>query len=275
MLDTDILDRRYEGIRIGAAWISMIEPEPGHEGEFNRWYSDDHFYAGGMCLAGIFAGRRWVATKELRELRYSTDEDLARYGCYLHTNLFDDDQLGGVNVALSTTLERLGREGRMYATEIPRRHIYTAITPYEGVVYRDSSAEGPRDIHALDYPFAGVVVEIIDAHHQHHRAALLQWLRTKFIPKDISTSSALMCLVFRHEDLPEIIKSPRLPAQHPCGKSRVVLLWFLECDPRTVWNTEFADHPATVQQSGMGDLVFAGPFIPTIPGSNRYIDELR
>ncbi|KAK3058061.1 hypothetical protein LTR09_001138 [Extremus antarcticus] len=66
---------RYHNLHIGAAGVSMIEPSPGYEAALNRWYGDDHFYAGGMCLPGIFAGRRWIATTALRELRYAKDRD--------------------------------------------------------------------------------------------------------------------------------------------------------------------------------------------------------
>ena len=254
--------------------MSMIEPELGHEASFNRWYSDDHFYAGGMCLPGIFSGRRWVATKELRALRHADSDDLANHGFYLHTNLFSIHQLEDVNTALSTTLQYLGKEGRMYPTEIPRRHLYTAIVPYETVVYRELG-EGPLDIHALDYPFAGVVLELIDADKEHTRTELLEWLQAEFVPRRIAQNSAYMCLIFKHADLPAIIKSPRLPAAYENGDARVVLLWFLESDPRLVWEKEFSGHADEVRSSGIGNLAFVGPFIPTVPGTNRYVDELR
>ncbi|KEQ95728.1 hypothetical protein AUEXF2481DRAFT_684626 [Aureobasidium subglaciale EXF-2481] len=76
---------RYRDLHIGAAWVSMIEPSTGSEASFNRWYSDDHFYAGGMCLPGIFSGRRWVSTKALRELRHTKGDDMKDIGCYLHS----------------------------------------------------------------------------------------------------------------------------------------------------------------------------------------------
>ncbi|KPI36359.1 Cutinase transcription factor 1 beta [Cyphellophora attinorum] len=262
-------DHRYPGPKIGAGWVSMIEPEVGYESAFNRWYSDDHFYAGGMCLPGIFAGRRWVATKELRALRYSDDQELRDFGCYLHTNLFSSHQLDDVNNALSTTLQHLGKEGRMYPTEIPRRHLYTAICPYSTVVYREGNDDGPHDVHALDYPFQGLVLEIIDAESNDERPDLLKWLTEHFILAKLKQSSALMCLVFVHADLPDIIKSPRLPAKYPTGDSRVVLLWFLESDPRSCWRRDFADHNEAIDGSGKGRLILTAPFIPTIPGTNR------
>jgi hypothetical protein len=269
--------QRYPGVHIGAAWVSMIEPEVGYEAAFNRWYSDDHFYAGGMCLPGIFAGRRWIATKELRLLRQASEDDMAKYGCFLHLNLFSSHQLNEINSSLSETLQVLGKAGRMYPTEIPRRHLYTAITPYEAAVYRDGDCgEGPKDIHALDYPFAGVVLELIDSNKDDTRADLVNWLRNDFIPITLrNSSSAVMCLIFVHADLPDIIKSPRLPPRYENGGSRVVLLWFLQDDPRISWEKDFARHTSAVSQSGLGNVAFVGPFIPTVPGTNRHIEELR
>lgn len=36
----------------------------------------------------------------------------------------------------------------------------------------------------------------------------------------------------------------------------------------------FVNHQQAVQRSGLGEVKFVGPFIPTIPGTNRYVDEL-
>ena len=48
--------------KIGSALITMVEPHPGHDAAYNRWYEDDHFNAGAMAFPWLFAGRRWVAT---------------------------------------------------------------------------------------------------------------------------------------------------------------------------------------------------------------------
>ncbi|MDT0470400.1 hypothetical protein RM764_47190, partial [Streptomyces sp. DSM 41699] len=52
------------GVRPGHALITMVEPHPGHEYAYNRWYEDDHYYAGAMAMPWMSAGRRWVATKD-------------------------------------------------------------------------------------------------------------------------------------------------------------------------------------------------------------------
>jgi len=55
----------------------------------------------------------------------------------------------------------------------------------------------------------------------------------------------------------------------------VTLLWFVEDDPEKIWERDFVRHGASINESGLGQLQFAGPFIPTLPGSDKYSDELR
>jgi hypothetical protein len=50
--------------------------------------------------------------------------------------------------------------------------------------------------------------------------------------------------------------------------------FFLTADPRRVWADEFADLAATVQESGLGTLGLAAAFIPTVPGTETYLDQL-
>ena len=56
------------------------------------------------------------------------------------------------------TNHRLFADGRVY---MERDHTFTSFQRYLGPIYRD--ADGPRDIHSLDYPYGGLVVEVIDA----------------------------------------------------------------------------------------------------------------
>jgi hypothetical protein len=53
----------------GAAF-ALIQVHPGHEQEFDRWYSHDHFYSGGLLAPGVLSGRRFIAGRELRASRY-------------------------------------------------------------------------------------------------------------------------------------------------------------------------------------------------------------
>jgi hypothetical protein len=55
--------------------------------------------------------------------------------------------------------------------------------------------------------------------------------------------------------------------------TRLTLLWFLEKDPRACWTEHFADLETLGGPDGRVELV--APFIPTVPGTDRYVDELR
>ena len=73
-------------IELGTMLFTMVEPRKGHEVEYNRWYERDHFYGG--CLAGpyLFAGRRWVATKDLKAKRFPASSPITpdpQVGSYL------------------------------------------------------------------------------------------------------------------------------------------------------------------------------------------------
>jgi hypothetical protein len=52
--------------------------------------------------------------------------------------------------------------------------------------------------------------------------------------------------------------------------TRLTLLWFLRRDPREVWEEHF-----TGLDAGPGRIELVAPFIPTIPGTDAYVDQLR
>ncbi|MEU1792595.1 hypothetical protein ABZ553_43280 [Streptomyces sparsogenes] len=260
------------GVRPGHALITMVEPHPGHEHAYNRWYEDDHFIAGAMAMPWIFAGRRWVATRELRGLRYPERSAVAQpvtAGCYLTVYWLTEGRYAehmrwtvGIN-------KRLNRDGRVYQD---RTHVFTAFQDHEATVYRDGAA-GPRDFHALDHPYAGLVLEVVDAESPEHRAELLEWLRARHLPKRLAGSPAAMVTVFRPTPLP--LDRMSYVKQVEGVDTRLTLLWFLQRDPRDCWEERFTGLDEDVARSGLGRVELVAPFIPTVPGTDRYVDELR
>lgn len=127
-------------MRPGHALITMVEPHPGHEFAYNRWYEDDHYYAGAMAMPWMYAGRRWVATRELQELRYPEKSAVAQpvtAGCYLSTywvtaGRYDEHMKWTVGIN-----KRLNRDGRVYQD---RTHVFTAFQDHVASVYRDGAA---------------------------------------------------------------------------------------------------------------------------------------
>lgn len=57
--------------------------------------------------------------------------------------------------------------------------------------------------------------------------------------------------------------------------TRLTLLWFLQEDPRDRWTGQFAGLEEEVAESGLGRVELLAPFLPTVPGTDRYVSELR
>ncbi|USQ88884.1 hypothetical protein NFX46_37140 [Streptomyces phaeoluteigriseus] len=260
------------GVHPGHALITMVEPHPGHEYAYNRWYEDDHYYAGAMAMPWMYAGRRWVAPRDLQLLRRPEKSAVARpvtAGCYLSTYWITDgrhDDHMRWTVAIN---KRLNRDARVYRD---RTHVFTAFQDHETTAYRDGAA-GPRDFHALDHPYAGLVLQVVDAPAPTQRADLLEWLRIRHLPKRLAGSPAALVTVFRPTPLP----GDRMTyVQQVEGvDTRLTLLWFLETDPRDCWERHFSGLEEAVAETGLGRVELLAPFIPTVPGTDRYVDRLR
>ncbi|WP_171114599.1 MULTISPECIES: hypothetical protein [unclassified Streptomyces] len=257
------------GVRPGHALITMVEPHPGHEYAYNRWYEDDHYYAGAMAMPWMYAGRRWVATRDLQLLRYPEKSAIAQpvtAGCYLSTYWITAGRHADHMKWTVAINKRLNHDARVHHA---RTHVFTAFQDHETTVYRDGAA-GPRDFHALDHPYAGLVLQVVDADSPQQRAELLQWLRTRHLPRRLKGSPAALVTVFRPVPLP----GDRMTyvKQVEGVDTRLTLLWFLETDPRECWEQYFA---GLGEREELGRTELVAPFIPTVPGTDRYVDQLR
>ena len=52
-----------------------------------------------------------------------------------------------------------------------------------------------------------------------------------------------------------------------------MLIWTEE-SPLALWDKTFADLGAKFADAGLGTIVFASPFLSTVPGTDTYTDEL-
>jgi hypothetical protein len=246
----------------------MVEPHPGHEYAYNRWYEDDHYYAGAMAMPWMYSGRRWVATRDLQLLRHPEKSAIAQpvtAGCYLSTYWITDGRYDDHMKWTVAINKRLNRDARVYRD---RTHVFTAFQDHESTVYRDGAA-GPRDFHALDHPYRGLVLEVIDAESPERRRELLEWLVARHLPKSVTGSPAAMVTVFRPTPLP----GDRMTyvKQVEGVDTRLTLLWFLETDPRECWEQYFTE----LEEPPMGRVELLAPFVPTVPGTDKYVDQLR
>lgn len=262
MTTADIADAQDLGgeVALGSALFTLVEPHRGHEVAYNRWYERDHFYAGCMIGAWYFAGRRWVATRDLKNLRIGSDAG----------PLFGDDRLGSYlalywvlkgrfreNVDWSTRqVHWLHRNGRMFPE---RDHIHTLLYTYRGAEGRDADGVPPEL--ALDHPFRGLGAIVVERTGE---AAP---------PRPALASGSPVALVLTLTGVP---LPPDAPVTQPGTdglERRELQLWFADAEP-TEWWGEVEGYAGSVASSGAGVVRWASPFLPTVPGTDRYTDQL-
>jgi len=253
---------------IGAALITMVEPHVGHEHAYNRWYEDDHYNAGAMAFPWMWAGRRYVAPVPYQQVRYPADSAIAQpieAGKYMSIYWITEGQYENhLRFAVGTN-HRLFADGRVF---MERDHTFTAFQRYLGPIYRDE--QGPRDVHSLNYPYGGLVVEVIDTADAAARDQMVEWLRAERIPGP--DSPVAMGMMFAPMPLPGD-KQPYVKDVEGVD-DRVTILWFTEGDSLDAWG-EFAGAGDLVAATGLGRVELMAPFTPTFPGTDRYVDELR
>jgi len=251
-------------VRLGSILFSLVEPERAHAVAFHRWYERDHFYAGMMSGPDLFAGRRWVATRDLKALRYPeasplTDELAA--GSYAVTYwILAGRHQPFVRWAVRRVHE-LYAERRMFPHA---RQVHTGFYSFRFAAPRDPDGVPPEL--ALDHPYMGLAALVVDDARDPERLA--SWIERTQLPG----TAAGQCLGFAPLPLPDDapVNTPRLDVP----ADRVLLLYFLDADPRESWAELFAPASERLAAQGLGRVVYAAPFIPTVPGTDRYADEL-
>jgi hypothetical protein len=283
-------------VAIGGALITMVEPHVGHEYEYNRWYEDDHFYAGATAMPWIQAGRRFVATRDLQLLRYPEDSFIAQpvtAGCYIHLYWITAHHVEDHEAWTRATNLELTKQSRRHEE---RTHVFTAFQGYKGVAYRDN--RGPRDIHTLDYPYDGMVLEVIDANAGVARDQVEAWVFDEYLPwlqrdagspvaqslvfvmRGVDGSVATATTKAEVQDAPpdasgSAITRPQRGLAIPLPERHITICHFLDADPRADWDRQFGRNGARVDTTGIARLELCAPFIPVLHGTDRYVDELR
>jgi hypothetical protein len=278
---------RPNDVRIGSALITMVEPHPGAERDYNRWYEDDHFYSGAMHGPWVFSGRRWVAPRALRDRRVEVPDPAVLppdAGCYLSLYWSTAGHELDVERWSYLAMDRaLMPDGRGFNR---RTHVYTAFHRPRLAVTRDATMQ-PHVV--LDHPFSGLVLEIVDAppldgpvpadgSDAPELVTLTGWLAQVDVAATLPEVGAGACLAFTPVPFAGgLIDQPGTPPVAPptgIGR-RLCLLWFLADGRHDDHPRSFAAHHERLSASGLGELRFSGAFIPTIPGTDHYVDELR
>jgi hypothetical protein len=246
--------------------FTLVEPHRDHVVAYNRWYERDHFYAGCLVGPGILAGARWVATRDLKKLRFPADSPVTpdpMTGSYLATYFIEASQSREWGSWAATEFQRLMDTGRMFER---RDHVHTQMYAYRNAGFRDPDGVPPEV--ALDHRFAGLVVVVLETTVERDDAA--DWIASNAAAPVFQDSSAALCLAFTPIPVPRATHSD-IPASGDAN--RLLYLWFLDDDPVASWDA-FVAMGARVDDGGHARVVFASPFIPTILGTDTYTDQL-
>jgi hypothetical protein len=159
---------------------------------------------------------------------------------------------------------------------VERTHTYTAFHRLAGSFRRD---EGPlRAETCLAHPFAGLCTEVIDTGSVEEFEELMVWLSESAIATTLSGSHAAACLAFVPVPFSQgLIKGGAASAvvdPIEIGR-RVCLLWFLDRDPREGFSENLEVLHDQLGAHGTGELRLSAGFIPTVPGTDTYVSELR
>jgi hypothetical protein len=250
--------------------FTLVEPHRGHEVAYNRWYERDHFYSAGMVGPSTFAGRRFVATAELKALRDpdpSAVTGTPTQGSYLSLYWVLDGHHAAWRRWASDQLTALSAAGRMFEE---RDHVHSVLYEYRWEYRRDPDGV-PVEV-ALDHPYRGFVPVFIDRAADVSTEALWEWLRTDHLPGLLPGSDADLVAAFTPIALE--VDAPGDVPREKARDNRTVLLWFLNTPPEVAWEPVIAEHRRQLEAAGKGTVVAALPFIPTIPGTDTYTDKL-
>lgn len=248
-------------VRLGTMLFTLVEPHRGHELAYNRWYERDHFYAGCMVGPWLFAGRRFVATRALKDLRFGADADLfggVALGSYVAIYwILDGRHDDHVDWALRQ-VQWLHGNGRMFAE---RDHVHTLL--YRHAFTARVDADGVPAELALDHPYGGLTATLVRPADGVTADELGEYLATTFAPE----------LELGFTPIPLPADAPVSQQGHDRLGGCVLHLSFSTSPPDAAW-PQRREAAQRLEADGVGQVLWSAPFIPTVPGTDRYTDEL-
>jgi hypothetical protein len=253
--------------------LTLVDPHKGFESAYNRWYERDHFYAG--CMEGPWqiAGSRWVATREMKDLRWGTTAvaDPIDAGSYVaiywveagHHKDWDDWALPQV--------QQLYASGRGF---LERSHVHTATFDHIGAVYRDDDPV-PVEL-ALDHCYPAIVSVFLDgrrgqdAQALHDQLAAGDPLKTLLDGSEIEIASSWT----PRPEFRNSRDSAPMSLGSPGGQeNRLCQLFFVAGDVRASLE-RFRTYTDALAAADVADNVLVAPFVRTVVGTDTYVDQL-
>ncbi len=262
-------------VKVGSMLYTLVDPHVGHELAYNRWYERDHFYGGCMIGPWLFAGSRWVATRELKELRIPKDStntvtepyDRGTYvAIYWVHEGHHDEHFGWA----SEQVKELYSAGRGFAE---RTHAHTVLYGYAATHYRDDDPV-PLEL-ALDHGFAGHVSVAMDRAEGVSADQLGDFLSDVAMNELMTGSGIAQGSTWIPIERDEMTKNAPMDLGSDTGSAgtRTMQLFFTDNDVRVDYD-RFGSYASQINESGLATVVVVAPFHKTVVGTDRYVDEI-
>ncbi len=256
-------------VALGNAILTLHEPHVGHEVAFNRYYERDHMFAA-VFAPWTMSAQRWVATGELKKLRYPADGPFGMpsvRGSYLTMYWIQAGHLEDQQLWTADFTKLLTEKGRTF----DERDVMTATT-YDFIGESARDADGVPPELALVHQYPGMVWTWLERDPSIALDEVRDWVLGEHIPLVLADAPVALTLAF--SPMPKASWWPAAAPEVPGVGDRLVLVHFLEGDPAEWWHPHFADLGASIDASGKARTLLVAPFIPTIPGTDQYCDEL-
>lgn len=263
-------------VELGQLMVAISEPHREGLAEYHRWFESDHMYSSVLVGPGAFSANRYVATRELKDLRTPRDGGVferVEAGSYVALYYIAEGQVEEHFAWSFPVQAELGRQGR----NNPHRDlVLTWLCDYRGGLGRDADSVPPEV--ALDHPYAGLVMAWLDRAQAASLEVLWAGVEASLLPRMLAGSPIDQVLCFAPRDFPappaHVPLTPGALQPNASVGERLLVLFFLQCTPQEAWAPHFKGLGEALAASGLGELALAAPFLPTPRGTRRHLDAL-
>ena len=141
-----------------------------------------------------------------------------------------------------------------------RDHIHTLLYRH---AWTAQAGDGVPAELALDHSFGGLTATLVELADGVDAGRLGEWVQQSSLPE--------LEIGFTPIPLPDDAPVTQAQLDHP--DRRVLNLSFTTDSPAEWWDEQHAA-AAELERDGIGRMLWTAPFIPTIPGTDTYTDQL-
>ena len=247
---------------LGHAIFGLIEPHPGHERAWNRYYERDHLLAAGSCAPWTFSTQRWVATRRHKDVRQPRENVIASpfdKGSFLAGMWIHKDRLVEQQAWVAEQMPILAAQGRTFEK---RDVLSTTSYDFLGASLRDADGVPPEL--ALERRYPGIVLAWVERKPECSLEALRDALVGETLPRFLEKSPTAQALCFT--PLPKAAWWPKAAPEVPGVGDRILIALFSDVDPLEAWSDHYAGLLERLEASRRARALFIAPFVPVVPG---------